>query len=232
MTDPIPVLTESVPVTPTPAAPVVTETPEAAVETPVEPSTPEPTLYDLPDGRKVDAETLQKEWKDNFYPEYTRKSQRLAEYENINKPQENIPDWKRPDYVPQTYAEIIEKAKFEALDELRNQAIAEDNRAKEVASMVDTQISAIRSKDPKLDENALFSHANKYGFRDLGQAYENMRYIKQIELDTEARVLKNVTKRTDPVAGQGGPGGPTPMAPNAHQRYGSALEFLQRIKGN
>ena len=36
-------------------------------------------LYELPDGRKVDASTLSKEWKENFYPEFTRRSQRLAD---------------------------------------------------------------------------------------------------------------------------------------------------------
>ena len=41
--------------------------------TPTDPK-PDPTLYETPDGRQVDAETLQREWKDNFLPEFTRKS--------------------------------------------------------------------------------------------------------------------------------------------------------------
>jgi predicted NAD-dependent protein-ADP-ribosyltransferase YbiA (DUF1768 family) len=43
--------------------------------------TPEKELYELPDGRKVDSATLSKEWKENFYPEFTRRSQKLAEIE-------------------------------------------------------------------------------------------------------------------------------------------------------
>lgn len=35
----------------------------------------------MPDGKEVDAQTLAKEWKENFYPEFTKRSQRLAEYE-------------------------------------------------------------------------------------------------------------------------------------------------------
>lgn len=41
----------------------------------------EEELFEMPDGKKVNAATLAKEWKENFYPEYTRKSQRLSEYE-------------------------------------------------------------------------------------------------------------------------------------------------------
>jgi predicted NAD-dependent protein-ADP-ribosyltransferase YbiA (DUF1768 family) len=41
--------------------------------------TPEESLFELPDGRKVDASTLSKEWKENFYPEFTRRSQQLAD---------------------------------------------------------------------------------------------------------------------------------------------------------
>jgi predicted NAD-dependent protein-ADP-ribosyltransferase YbiA (DUF1768 family) len=46
--------------------------------------TPEKELFELPDGRKVDSTTLSKEWKENFYPEFTRRSQKLAEIERQN----------------------------------------------------------------------------------------------------------------------------------------------------
>ena len=64
----------------------------AQVEQPVEEQsetteseTPEKELFELPDGRKVDSATLSKEWKENFYPEFTRRSQKLAEIERANK---------------------------------------------------------------------------------------------------------------------------------------------------
>jgi predicted NAD-dependent protein-ADP-ribosyltransferase YbiA (DUF1768 family) len=47
--------------------------------------TPEKELFELPDGRKVDSSTLSKEWKENFYPEFTRRSQKLADIERTNK---------------------------------------------------------------------------------------------------------------------------------------------------
>ncbi|HBZ37384.1 MAG TPA: hypothetical protein DEO59_02530, partial [Balneola sp.] len=65
------------------AVPEATPSPEET-PTPVEGETPtevtpeEPMLYETPDGRQVTAEVLQKEWKENFLPEFTRKSQALA----------------------------------------------------------------------------------------------------------------------------------------------------------
>ena len=67
--------------TPTEETPVEGE--ESTDETPVEESTEEEAeLFELPDGRKVDAATLQTEWKENFAPEFTRRSQELAEKRN------------------------------------------------------------------------------------------------------------------------------------------------------
>lgn len=47
--------------------------------------TPEKELFELPDGRKVDSSTLSKEWKENFYPEFTRRSQQLADIKRTNQ---------------------------------------------------------------------------------------------------------------------------------------------------
>lgn len=231
MTDPIPSLEPSVPVTPSvPANPA--PDPEPTGSEPQTPATPVAELYDLPDGRKVDGATLAREWKENFMPDYTRKSQIAAQVENINKPPENIPEWKKEGYVPKSYDELIERGAELALTRLQDKARSEQAQMAEVSKAVDTAIAGIKAKDPKLDENALFHHANKFGFRDLNQAYENMKLIKQIELDTEARVLKSHKLRQEPVSGAPGATVPTsPNDPNIGQKYGSALEFLQRLKG-
>lgn len=180
------------------------ETPETS-EAPVTPETPgietsEAQLYDLPDGRKVTAEEVKQEY-ENLLRDYTQKSQKLAAIENINKPKEEVPRWKQPDYVPQSYAEVIELAKQQALEEIQRKAEEEVNRTKEVSTLVDTQIAELKSKDKSLDENALFLHANKYGFRDLKAAHENMQAMKQAELAAEQRTLKNLKARgIDPVS--------------------------------
>ncbi len=220
------------------------EVPAEKVETPADP-TPEPTppaadepkLYDLPDGRKVDAETLAREFRENFLPEFTRKSQALAEIErnkDINKPKENEPAWKNPDYVPQNYGEVIELAKQEAIREMQNASHAEQERIASVQREVDTQLSEIKSLDPKLDENALFVHANKYGFRDLKAAHSNMTDMKKALVDVEQRTVKNLkTREADPIST--GPSSETPpsdgLDPKVMSQFEGAAEYLAFLKG-
>ncbi len=201
------------------------------------PEEPVSALYDLPDGRKVDAETLQKEWKENFLPEFTRKSQRLAEYEKAKTTtsEPETPKWKDPDYVPQTYAEIVELAAQEMERRQTEKAETERARLEAIQNEVNTTISELKKIDPKLDENALFTHANKYGFNDLKAAYGNYRDMTQAIVKTEQRTVKNLQKRdADPVssAAGGGMAGEDGYDPKEMSQFGSALEYLQRLKGS
>lgn len=198
----------------------------------------EPMLYETPDGRKVDAATLQKEWKENFLPEFTRKSQELADLKrgkDLNNPPKDEPEWKKPDYVPQTYAEVIELAKKEAISEIQNSYQAEQERIASIQQQVDTEISEIKKIDPKLDENALFQHANKYGFRDLKAAHANMTDMRKAVVETEQRTVKNLkTREADPIAAA--PGGEVPADagydPKELSKFDSAAEYLNSLRGN
>ena len=228
LTDSAPVTT---PETPSPEAPAKVEDPAAD---PTPPAAEEP-LYDLPDGRKVNAESLQKEWKDNFLPEFTRKSQALAEIErkkDLSGPDE--PAWKSPDYVPENYAEVIELAKREAINEIQGSYQAEQNRIKAVQSTVDTEISELKKTDPKLDENALFVHANKYGFRDLKAAHTNMVDMRKAIVDVEQRTVKNLkTREADLISTGAGAELPDTGGydPKSMSQFESATEYLNFIKG-
>jgi len=225
------------PVTPSPEAPA------EKIETPADP-TPEtippvegPTLYDLPDGRKVDADTLSREFRENFLPEFTRKSQALAEIErkkDLNNSQDDTPSWKKPDYVPENYAEVIEYAKKAAIQEMQNASSAEKERILAVQTEVDSQLSELKKADPKLDENSLFVHANKYGFRDLKVAHSNMKDMKKALVDVEQRTVKNLkTRESDPIST--GPGGEMPVDsgfdPNLMSQFDGAAGYLEYVKG-
>lgn len=233
LVDSVPAAEEKPAETPSPETPKE-ETPEApSPETPKE----EP-LYDLPDGRKVNAETLQKEWKDNFLPDYTRKSQKIAEIERGSKKEDtnnpSEPKWKNPDYVPETYAEVIEFAKAEALREIQNSRAAESARIAAIQTEVDATITSLKTSDPKLDENALFQHANKYGFQDLKAAHANMVDMRKAILETEQRTVKNIKGReSDPVGGgvSGATGADDGYDPRVTSQFSSAVEYLARIKG-
>ena len=201
-----------------------------------EPTPEETTLYETPDGRQVTAEVLQKEWKENFLPEFTRKSQALADIErekNLNNTQKDEPAWKSPDYVPQNYAEVIELAKAEAIAEMRSSVEAEQAKTVAIQEAVQTELTDLKTKNPDLDENVLFQHANKYGFNNLTQAYQNMTDMKKSAVDTEARTLKNIKNReVDPIST--GPSGELPEAsgydPSEMSQFEGAADYLAHIK--
>lgn len=194
----------------TPAETPVVETPTPTEEIPptdTPPADPTPTtdLYELPDGRKVDGTTLATEFKEKFLPDYTRKSQELARLKAKNDPTPiNNPDNANPipeDWEPQSWGEVLEKAKVE----LRNDLIREDQQRAEQAQLVETyvnsQLDEIKKIDPSLNEGQLFSHATKYGFTDLKSAHLNMKEMQQIRMTSEQNAIKNLNKReAEPIA--------------------------------
>lgn len=215
-----------------PVAPSPAPQEPVAPAAPVAPATPaEPVLYDLPDGRKVDAETLTKEWKQNFLPEFTKKSQELA---NLTK--KDTPDPKittpadplaNPDYVPQSYAEIVNLAKEQTIREIeaRNKAVIDQQTAIETA--VNEQLTAVKTIDKTVDENKLFQHATKWGFKDLRLAHQNMTEMAKIAKDAQQIAAKNVLKRNDPVSVIPGASGGTKPDPSA---FATARDFLRSLQ--
>lgn len=220
---------------PTPETPVEEVPVEPESPAPVEPEVAAEVLYDLPDGRKVNADVLQKEWKENFLPEFTRKSQRLAEIESgkdVNKP--SVEPWRSPDYVPKDYAEVIELAKQEAIREIQTSQQREQERLSSIQAAVNSEVQALKSIDPNLDENALFVHANKYGFGNLKAAHQNMMDMRAVTLEAEQRTIKNLKAReVDPVSSGASGGVPDDDGydPSSMSQYQSAAEYLARVKG-
>lgn len=213
----------------------------APAETPSEPASeekveevkgevvPEVALYELPDGRKVDAETLTKEWKENFLPDYTRKSQILAEQDKgklpVEKPTNPLQD---PNYIPKTYGEFAKVIKEETLAEIEAKEQAKVDARQALETEVAGQLAEVKAKDPNLSEDALFLHATKYGFRDLRIAYQNMKDMNVLVKNVQKETTKNIAKRNDPVstAGQGATVGAKPNP----SLFPNAVEFLRSLK--
>lgn len=212
--------------TPEPAEPTESEVPAEAVE-PETPAEPVAELFELPDGRKVDAETLSKEWKENFYPDYTRKSQALAakETEHITKPIDPLAD---PAYVPQTYAELAEKIEAQTLAKLEAKEQAKVEQQKSIETAIETQLAEIKKTDATLNENALFLHANKYGFRDLRVAHQNMKDMSAQIKAVKQQTATDIAKRNDPVSVSPGATG---ARPNPSQ-FSTAVEYLNAVKAS
>ena len=207
-----------------PSETVETETPAETVE---EPTPTEPELYELPDGRKVDAETLSKEWKENFYPEYTRKSQELAQAKapiTETKPTNPLED---PEYVPQTYAELAQKIKEDTLRELEEKQNAVVQARKNIEDNVSAQLTEIKIADPTLNESALFQHATKYKFADLKMAHANMKDMNATIKKVQTQTAENIAKRSDPVSVT--PGAAGGQRPDPSQ-FGSSIEYLRSLK--
>lgn len=213
------------------------ETPAAAA--PADPANPpaEPVpgeLYELPDGRKVDGATLTKEWKDNFLPDYTKKSQALAkinEATGVTPPTAPLQDQPAnpladPNWQPKTYAELVEVAKTSLAADLEAREKARSDEIKAIEDHVSGQLTELKTTDPNLNENALFLHATKYGFRDLKLAHQNMKDMAQVVKDTKQATVKDITKRNDPVSITPGATGGRPDPSS----FSSARDYLRSLK--
>lgn len=202
-----------------------TETPAEIVEETV--PTTEPELFELPDGRKVDAGTVAQEYK-NLLTDYTKKSQTLAEIEKSKLPTPTEKPYTDPEWAPQTYAELIDIAKREINEERQQeqQSIIEQQQA--VENQVIGELNEIKTSDPSLNENALFMHATKYGFKDLKLAHQNMKDMADVVKKTQQITADNITKRQDPVS----------VAPGASGQklnpadFATAVEYMRALKGN
>jgi hypothetical protein len=212
-------------------APSVEPKPADPAEPKEEPATPaEPVaeLFELPDGRKVDASTLTKEWKENFLPDYTRKSQDLARVkETINpslpaKPTNPLED---PNWQPASYAELVQIAKQEMKADLERETQAQIEARQAIENQVSGQLDEIKKTDPTLNENALFLHATKYNFRDLKVAHQNMKDMAELAKNVQQNTAKNIAKRNDPVSISPGASGARPDP----SQFSTAREYLRSL---
>lgn len=205
----------------------VIETTEEVEE--VEPT--EPELYELPDGRKVDAETLSKEWKENFLPEFTRKSQTLAELEKGIPEPAKLNPLADPEYTPQTYAELAEQIKAQTLAEIESRKQAEIDQRQALESTVVEQLNEVKKLDPTVNENALFLHANtqkeKYGvvFPNLQSVYQHMKDTSAVVKKAQTTTVENIAKRNDPVSVTHGATGARPDP----SQFENARDYLKSL---
>lgn len=221
-----------------PEAPIETpktETPAEKVETvePTEPTVVTEELFELPDGRKVDAETVAQEYK-NLLSDYTRKSQELAKVKQpetiTNTPTES--PFANPEYVPQTYEELLKEAELRAVRaiEAKEQSRIEAERA--IEDTVASQIKELKTIDKNLNENALFLHANnyraKYGisFPDLKSAYTHMKDVAELTKNVQKTTVENIAKRNDPVSITPGATGQRPDP----SQFENARDYLRSLK--
>ncbi len=204
-----------------PSEPVIEATPAPQEEPIIE----QPALYELPDGRKVDAETLSREWKENFYPDYTRKSQALKAQEA--QQQEPTAPTITDEWIPKSYAEIIQIAKQEAIADIESKEQAKIQQQQAVEANVANEIAEIKKTDPNVNVDAVFLHANKYGFNNLPSAHKNMVDMANMAKNVQQMTAQNVAKHNDPVSVSGGSSGGVKPDPS---QFATATDYLRSLK--
>jgi len=210
---------------------------ETGEEAPVE-ETPEGTtpnvdaeLFELPDGRKVDAATLSQEWKENFMPEFTRRSQDLAIFRQGQQQQSpeqvQTDQLNDPDYIPPTYGELASQIEQRILQGMQSRQQAEHDARQALEDNAVAQLTEVRTTDPTVNEGRLLQHAMKYQFTDLRLAHASMR-------DTDAAVKAAMTHtkdngmgRVDPVSTRPGAAAGNALNPDA---FASSVDYLRALK--
>lgn len=215
---------------PTPSETTTEDGTETPVETPTETSTEtpavaEPELFELPDGRKVDAGTLSREWKENFYPDYTRKSQALAAKDTTPEDKETDP-LKDPNYIPTTYEELAAQIETRILAGMSERQAREAAERQAIENGAIAQLAEVKAVDSTVNEGMLFQHAVKYGFTDLRAAHANMRDMSAAVKQAQKVTKENVAGRADPVSAKPGATG-VPLNPD---NFASSVDYLRAIK--
>jgi hypothetical protein len=184
-------------------------------------------MYDLPDGRKVDAKGLQAEYQ-KILPEFTRKSQELAEFKKT-KPEQVVkaePEpWEKEGWQPKTWKEQMEataRLTEQRLDPLlariRQQEQKEQATAQAI-SAAEAEMTSIKESDPRVNEDLIYKTATKYN-TSLTAAHQFLKDLKENEKSVEQRVLKNLKTREGDNVGLNTPGSETDDTPSYDSIHG------------
>lgn len=211
---------------PSETAPEGETTPEASAET-----TPaaEPELFELPDGRKVDAATLTTLWKEEFMPEFTQRSQKLAELTRgpQQTPEQTKTDpLKDPDYIPPTYDELAVQIEQRILGGMQERQQQEAQARQALEDNAIAQLTEVKASDPNVNEGLLFQYAMKHGFTDLRGAHGAMKERDEAVKAAMTHKAGAVEARQDPVSTKPGATG-TPLNPDS---FSSSVDYLRALK--
>jgi hypothetical protein len=202
------------------AAATPSETEEVAAAT-SEPTTETEESTDTP------ADDFYKNQYENLQKDYTRKAQELAALKSKpSEPKEQEPEWTKPDWQPKTWQEAIEAGKQAALREVApalteyQQTRQQRELSAQIQSAAEAEMTEIKTLDPKVDENAVYTHATKYGFANLKSAYQNLIDMRGLAKSEQQRVLKNLKIRNEEPVGVSGATSPEDDAPSYQEISG------------
>lgn len=180
---------------------------------------------------------------DSLLPDYTRKSQRLADIDKGQKgepePAEEKPPYHDPNWVPKSYKELAEAIKM-AEERGEQKAIAHlqkmDANKAEAVKLVDDFVEGVKAKDSEFDDKDFYDFVAKHklpanSINDLQAAYSVYAEVRT----TEAKIPKGEKGRKDFVSKPGGGKG-TPYSASDKEIRGSgsvfdaAMDAFHRLK--
>lgn len=201
--------------------------PTPAPPAPVEPApAAEPAVYELPDGRKLDGAAIAQEYK-NLLTDYTKKAQALSERERAPLQDKTANPFADPNYAPESWDEVAQQMEARWMQKLEHKENSIRAERQALEDRVGSELTEIKKADPTVNENSLFAHATKYGFRDLRAAHANMKDMSDLAKKVQTTTAQNIAKRNDPVSVS--PGAPTGAIPDP-SHFSSAVEYFRSLK--
>ena len=203
---------------------------EAAPEAEAETTTAtEPELFELPDGRKVDAAELSRLWHAEFMPDYTKKSQDLAALtrQPQQTPAETTDPLKDPNYIPPTYDELAAQIEQRILGGMQARQQAEADARTALEENAKAQLAEVIAQDPNVNQNRLFQHAMKYQFTDLRTAHASMRDMDEAVKAAMTHTKDSTAARVDPVSARPGAAAGGTLDPDS---FASSVDYLRALK--
>lgn len=182
---------------------------------------------------------------DALLPDYTRKSQKLADYEKGQEegrqpsPKKEEPFYEKEGWQPKDYGEL-QKALIHARESGKKEAIRalEEMEEKRVRAKqeIDNFVAEVKSKDKEFDQQDFFDYAARHDFEIKGKKGLESVYSSYKEAREGASKTKEAgDKKKDTVSGPKG-GGKTefsmPMSDirKSGSAYEAAMDALQKNK--
>ena len=138
-------------------------------------------------------------------PDYTRKSQKLAEIDKQGQETSHKSRFSDPNYKPKDYQEFYQDVKNEIEAEKARETEARNQETQKVKDQVDSFMAEIKSKDPNFNQKDFSAYAAKPGFRvdtldDLKAVYERYQELNEAKKLGEESGRKGRHERADRVA--------------------------------
>lgn len=175
---------------------------------------------------------------DTLLPDYTRKSQKLAEFEKgqPEQPSPEEPFYRKDGWQPKDYNEL-QKAIITAEERGEKKAVEAlqkvESQREEAKGRVDSFVEEVKGQDKEFDEDDFFKYVQGHKFsvnsmEDLKAVYSAYKEVREAGIKGEENARKNILERgKEAIAGpKAGKGTPFSVGSQEIRKSGSAYEAV------